>query len=123
MCQFWVWAKICVSKKKNKYSNYAQCVDCTGEFMGQKWRIYGISDSLVQNTQAAEQFGTFLMVLPLHSEQPGALLDSVPDLLRDVADVVAVEKQQRVFAHSLAEDDPVDSSSLVQGSSGNHNRI
>jgi hypothetical protein len=42
MSQFRVWAKICVRERENKHSNQAQVA---GEFMRQKWRIYGLSDS------------------------------------------------------------------------------
>ncbi len=42
MGQFRVWAKICVGKEQNKYSNQVQL---TGDFMRQKWRIYGLSNS------------------------------------------------------------------------------
>ena len=42
MGRFRVWAKICVGKQKNKHSNQAQL---DGEFMRQKWLIYGLTDS------------------------------------------------------------------------------
>ena len=47
MGQFQIRAKICVSKKRNKHSNQAQI---TGDFMCQKWRIYGLSDKLLELT-------------------------------------------------------------------------
>jgi CRISP-associated protein Cas1 len=47
MGQFQIRAKICVSKKRNKHSNQAQI---TGDFMCQKWRIYGLSDSIPLET-------------------------------------------------------------------------
>jgi hypothetical protein len=42
MGQFQAWAMICVRKVKNIYSHQAQL---DGDFMRQKWRIYGLSNS------------------------------------------------------------------------------
>ncbi len=44
MGRFRVWAKICVGKQKNKHSNQAQL---DGEFMRQKWLIYGLTDNIL----------------------------------------------------------------------------
>jgi len=43
------------------------------------------------------------------------MLDSVLDLLLVASGVVAVEKQPPFLANPLVGDDPIDSSSLVQG--------
>ena len=42
MSQCGLWTKICVKKQLNMNSNYAQFL---GDFMCQKWRGYGYSDS------------------------------------------------------------------------------
>ena len=42
--QFWVRARIYVRKEWNNHSNQAQWA---GDFMRQKWRIYGLSDTII----------------------------------------------------------------------------